>query len=93
MGCWHAMQRRKEATVTEQAEWHGTAQAWDRLKASVQRHCACVADPGTGALTYVCPSHTMLTTDQRALNGLLFMYCISGRLIAEEHSRRTDPCE
>ena len=88
LGCWHVYERRgKEATaMTEQAEWKGTSQAWDRLKASVQEYCACVADPGTGAGTYVCPSHRMLATDQRALNGLLFYYRISWRLIAEEHA-------
>jgi hypothetical protein len=63
--------------------WHGThAEATDLLNAALH-HCTCVVDD-RGVRGAMCPPHTMVFTDQRALNGLLFARCMNARLLAEE---------
>jgi hypothetical protein len=65
--------------------WYGTPQESQDLTAAVERNCACqfAAD---GRRTTTCPPHRMLTDDQRALNGLLFVRQIVARLRLEEFS-------
>ena len=53
--------------------WHGTQQESFDLVAAIQRNCMCEFDKATGARIATCAPHQMLTQDQRALNGLLFM--------------------
>lgn len=48
-------------------------QEWDELQAAVRRNCACEFDSATHELTKTCAPCSMLVTDQRALNGLLFL--------------------
>jgi hypothetical protein len=54
------------------------------LTEAVERNCVCQsASDGTDKI--VCAPHRMLTEDQRALNGLLFIRRIAHRLRLEEH--------
>lgn len=50
--------------------WHGTQDEAASLLETVARHCACVFN--SGAIVAPCAAHSALT-DQRWLNGLLFM--------------------
>ena len=63
--------------------WHGTQQESQDLLNAIARNCTC--EYGLmGMRTVTCPPHTMLTEDQRALNGLLFARRIRQCLIRQE---------
>jgi hypothetical protein len=62
--------------------WNGTTDEALALLQALRTHCACRVEDGR--LVSPCPSHTMLAHDQRAVDGLLFMRRMAGRLLAEE---------
>ena len=66
-------------------EWHGTPDEALELVNCVARNCACQFS-AIGTRTTLCDSHRMLSTDQRALDGLLFARYMAARLWAEELS-------
>ncbi|HLZ28701.1 MAG TPA: hypothetical protein VKV73_15410 [Chloroflexota bacterium] len=63
--------------------WNGTHQESTDLAAAINRNCICQYDLD-GERTITCSPHRMLTDDQRALNGLVFMRQIVARLRNEE---------
>ena len=65
------------------AVWNGTLKEQLDLMAAVQHHCDCSYDV-TDAHVTRCAGHTMLTRDQRALDGLLWTRYLVKRLLAEE---------
>ena len=68
--------------MTTTAEWRGTKTENDRLLQALSRWCKCQWEED--ALVSLCAGHEMLATNQRALDGLLFMYRIAGQLRDEE---------
>ncbi len=67
------------------AVWHGTHQESLELVNAVAANCTCEFGDMGEHLT-VCEAHTMLATDQRALDGLLFVRQMADRLRHEEFS-------
>jgi len=63
--------------------WHGTEPETAALLAAVENNCAC-ARGVAGERVGCCPAHAMLVEDQRALDGLLFVRRLAGRLRLEE---------
>jgi hypothetical protein len=63
--------------------WRGTAGEAGELLTAALNHCTCVLDDH-GARVKMCPSHSMVFTDQRALNGLLFARRTRARFEAAE---------
>ena len=76
--------------MTRSVLWHGTrAEALELLDA-LDRHCACRVTPD-GVRVSACAPHEMLSGDQRAMDGLLFVRRIAARLRREEfHPTHTD---
>ena len=66
-----------------QAIWHGTDPEARALTEALEHHCDCRMDAG-GARVSTCTAHRMLLSDQRALDGLLWMRRIAHRLRTEE---------
>ena len=75
--------------------WHGTRQEASALLHAISSHCSCepatqdastTRGPSTAgdARDRRCPPHLMLVEDQRAVDGLLFVRNIVGRLLLEE---------
>jgi len=64
--------------------WYGTQQESSDLLNAIARNCTCEFGPD-GIRLATCSPHTMLTSDQRALNGLLFARRMAHRLRREEH--------
>jgi len=62
--------------------WNGTTDEALALLHALRAHCECQMDDGRTVAA--CASHAMLARDQRAVDGLLFMRCMAGRLLAEE---------
>jgi hypothetical protein len=65
------------------ASWHGTHQESLELVNAVASSCGCEIGELGEHLT-VCEPHMMLATDQRALDGLLFVRRMAERLRREE---------
>jgi hypothetical protein len=64
-------------------QWFGTQQESSDLLAAITRNCTC--EFGLNGIRLAqCSPHSMLTTDQRALNGLLFVRRMAARLRREE---------
>jgi len=62
--------------------WNGTTDEALALLHALRIHCDCrVAE---GMTVAPCAGHSMLTFDQRAVDGLLFMRRMAARLLAEE---------
>src|SRR5919107_6047015 len=72
--------------MTMQVVWHGTQQESFDLVNAIARNCTCEFGLMGVRLT-TCAPHKMLTEDQRALNGLLFVRRMAERLRQEEWSR------
>ena len=68
--------------------WHGTQTEALELLQALSRNCSCVVT-GEGVRLSTCAPHEMLSTDQRAVDGLLFARRIALRLRSEEF----DPAE
>jgi hypothetical protein len=62
--------------------WNGTTDEALALLQALRSHCECRRDEGR--TMSACPSHSMLAHDQRAIDGLLFMRRMVGRLRVEE---------
>lgn len=73
----------------KQVVWHGTADEALALLAVVKEHCECRKT--NHRVTAVCPAHEMLSREQRAIDGLLFMRRMAERLIIEEFALDTPP--
>jgi len=63
--------------------WHGTQTEALELLQALSRNCSCVVT-AEGVRLSTCPPHEMLSSDQRAIDGLLFARRIAPRLRAEE---------
>jgi hypothetical protein len=62
--------------------WNGTTEEALALLQALQAHCECRID--VGRTVAPCAVHLMLTRDQRAIDGLLFMRRMAARLVAGE---------
>lgn len=69
-------------------KWHGSVQEFERLHEAVHRNCLCEFD-AMDNLIKQCPAHAMIDSEQRALDGLLFMYVNRERLLEEEYREPT----
>jgi hypothetical protein len=63
--------------------WHGTQTEALELLQALSRNCSCVVT-AEGVRLSTCAPHEMLSEDQRAVDGLLFMRRIASRLRTEE---------
>ena len=63
--------------------WHGTQTEALELLQALARNCSCVVT-AEGLRVSTCRPHEMLSTDQRAVDGLLFARRIAASLLAEE---------
>jgi hypothetical protein len=68
--------------MTKRIIWNGTTEEALALLHALRTHCECRVDDGR--TVGPCASHSMLARDQRAVDGLLFMRRMAGRLLAEE---------
>jgi hypothetical protein len=71
--------------MSTQIVWNGTQEESFALVIAVARNCACQFGL-MGMRLSTCEPHRMLTEDQRALNGLLFVRRVVDRPIREEFS-------
>jgi hypothetical protein len=62
--------------------WNGTADEAIALLHALRAHCVCHVE--NGRTVNVCEGHAMLTHNQRAVDGLLFMRRMAVQLLAEE---------
>ena len=69
--------------MASNALWHGTQAEALELLQSLSRNCSCIVSP-EGVRVSTCAPHQMLSSDQRAVDGLLFARRIAARLRAEE---------
>jgi hypothetical protein len=65
--------------------WHGDDKEASDLNEALERNCTCEYDEA-GARKKTCQPHAMLTGDQRALDGLVFMRREADRLRRGEFS-------
>jgi hypothetical protein len=63
--------------------WHGTQTEALELLQALSRNCSCVVT-AEGVRLSTCVPHEMLSSDQRAVDGLLFGRRIAARLMREE---------
>ncbi len=71
--------------MSTEITWHGTQQESFELVNAIARNCGC--EYGLmGVRLSTCSSHQMLSEDQRALDGLLFVRRMAKRLWSEEFS-------
>ena len=69
--------------MTSSVLWHGTQTEALELLQALSRNCSCVVTAEGVRLT-TCAPHDMLSSDQRAVDGLLFARRIASRLQSEE---------
>jgi hypothetical protein len=72
--------------MSTQAIWRGTQEEAMALVNAVARNCTCEFGL-MGVRIRACEPHRMLTEDQRALDGLLFVRRFADRLRREEFAR------
>ena len=63
--------------------WHGTQTEALELLQALSRNCSCVVT-AEGVRLSTCAPHEMLSSDQRAIDGLLFARRIAAQLRTEE---------
>ena len=68
--------------MARRTTWNGTNQEALALLNALRQHCTCEIE--VDRMMRACAGHTMLACDQRAIDGLLFMRRMAGRLLAEE---------
>jgi hypothetical protein len=68
--------------MSRRVTWNGTTDEALALLHALGAHCNCRLE--NGKLIAPCPPHLMLTHDQRAIDGLLFMRRMADRLLSEE---------
>jgi hypothetical protein len=66
--------------------WNGTVAEARELGDILARYCMCGSD--STRRSGCCGPHSMLVSDQRALDGLLFVRHIASRLVQEEFDPR-----
>lgn len=71
--------------MQQRTTWHGTPDELSALVAVVRHHCTCQVVGGS--TQSACGAHAMLEHDQRAVDGLVWMRRLAGRLRAEEAVR------
>jgi hypothetical protein len=71
--------------MASSVHWHGTQTEALELLQALGHNCSCVVTAQGVRLT-TCAPHEMLTSDQRAIDGLLFARRIAPRLRNEEFS-------
>jgi hypothetical protein len=70
--------------------WHGTQTEALELLQALSRNCSCVVT-AEGVRLSTCAPHEMLSSDQRAIDGLLFARRIAAALRSEEfHPAETE---
>jgi len=62
--------------------WNGTTDEALALLQALRTHCECQVEDGRTIVS--CGAHAMLVSDQRAIDGLLFMRRLAARLLTEE---------
>jgi hypothetical protein len=67
--------------------WNGTSDEALALLRALTIHCECRFQ--NGRTVAPCAAHRMLTADQRAVDGLVFMRRMVARLVAEEFGGTT----
>jgi hypothetical protein len=72
--------------------WHGSQTEALELLQALSRNCSCVVT-AEGVRLSTCAPHEMLSSDQRAVDGLLFARRIVPRLRSEEFSLVTGEAE
>jgi hypothetical protein len=75
--------------MSRRITWNGTTDEALALLHALREHCQCTVDQGR--TDSACASHAMLTHDQRAIDGLLFMRRLAARLLAEEFDAAAKP--
>lgn len=68
--------------MARRIHWNGTTDEALVLLHALSVHCECRVE--CGRTVAPCPGHQMLASDQRAVDGLLFMRRLAARLLAEE---------
>src|SRR6185295_9142372 len=71
------------AAMATSVLWHGTQTEALELLQALSRNCSCVIT-AEGVRLSTCAPHEMLSSDQRAVDGLLFARRITARLRREE---------
>ena len=69
--------------MTTSVLWHGTQTEALELLQALSHNCSCVVT-ADGVRVSMCTPHLMLSSDQRAIDGLLFARRIAARLRSEE---------
>jgi hypothetical protein len=70
--------------------WHGSQTEALELLQALSRNCSCVVT-AEGVRLSTCAPHEMLSSDQRAIDGLLFARRIAARLRSEEFNPHPHP--
>lgn len=68
--------------MRRRTSWNGTTDEALALLHALRAHCECRLEGAR--IVAACPPHMMLTYDQRAIDGLLFMRRMAARLRSEE---------
>ena len=66
-----------------QTTWRGTVREGADLQHALANNCECGRST-EGKILQPCPVHVMVATNQRAVNGLLFMRRMRMRLLMQE---------
>jgi hypothetical protein len=72
--------------------WHGTQTEALELLQALSRNCSCVVT-AEGVRLSTCAPHEMLSSDQRAIDGLLFARRIAAQLRTEEFNPNPNPAQ
>ena len=70
--------------------WHGTQTEALELLQALSRNCSCVVT-AEGVRLSTCPPHDMLSSDQRAIDGLLFARRIAAAAAQRRVPTRREP--
>ena len=77
------METGKRIGMATSVLWHGSQTEALELLQALSRNCSCVVT-AEGVRLSTCAPHQMLSSDQRAIDGLLFARRIAARLRSEE---------
>src|SRR5207302_8665796 len=82
-GTGRTQNRGRSTPMASSVLWHGTQTEALELLQALSRNCSCVVT-AEGVRLSTCAPHEMLSSDQRAIDGLLFARRIASRLRGEE---------